>query len=199
MAVCLILPLLAVVLNLWSVRRGGGSADARFFRMGLAALVIWTVLEVVLKGTALWQRTAFTLVEPGLQVLYLQGFSMTVSLGAAYLILPQISGGRLPYPRLARLHFWLVGVGLLFVVIPFVVGGFLQGSKLADPGVSFTQIAEGTLMPIRVASLGQLLLILGHLSLAANVGMTLFRFALAWLRGFNNAPVLLKGVTEGRA
>jgi cytochrome c oxidase cbb3-type subunit 1 len=75
------------------------------------------------------------------------------SLGAAYYILPRIAGKELPFPRLARAHFWLMSAGVLLVVVPFLVGGMRQASALADANIPFMEVADGTLMPIRVASM----------------------------------------------
>ena len=189
MCVSLAMPVLAVILSLWPLRSGKTAAEGRFFRFGIRSFILWTLVVVLMNGTGLWERAAFTLVQPALSQLFLQGFSVMVSLGVAYYILPRIAAAALPFPRLARAHFWLASVGILLVVLPFLVGGFKQGGGLADPAVPFMDVATGTLMPIRVASLGQLLLILGHGLLLLNVVAIMVRILWAQLKSFNNAPV----------
>ena len=199
MCVCLAMPVLAVILNLWQLRSGPIAPEGRFFRFGLRSLVLWTFLLVVLNGTGLWGRTAFTLVDPALNQLFLQGFSVMLSLGAAYIILPRVAGRTLPFPVLARTHFWLAAVGLLLVVLPFFVGGVKQGGGLVNAAVPFNDVAHGILMPIRMASMGQLLLILGHGLLVVNVVALMLRLLMAHVRSFDNAPVVLVKAVEGRA
>lgn len=199
MSVCLIMPVVAIVLNVWHLRSGSTTSEGRYLRFGLLSLILWTALIIVTNGTPLWKTIAFTLAQPALSQLFLQGFSVMIALGAAYHILPRIVGGPLPFPRFARAHFWLASIGIILVVLPFFVGGIKQGVDLANAEIAFTKVAGGTLMPIRVASMGQLLLILGHLLLVVNLVGLMVRLVFGQLKKFDNAPVGLTCTTEGRA
>jgi cytochrome c oxidase cbb3-type subunit 1 len=199
MCISLAVPVLAIILNLWHLRSADTPPEGRFFRFGIRSFILWTGGVVLLSGTGLWGTASFTLVDPALTQLLLQGFSVMVSLGVAYSVLPRIAGGALPFPRAARLHFWMAAVGILLVVVPFLAGGFRQGGSLAEVDIPFMEIASATLMPIRVGSMGQLLLIVGHGFLLLNVVALMIRFLRAQLKRFDNAPVTLAGTTEGRA
>ncbi len=202
LSVCLLLPILAVLLNLWSLRAAGASegvAASRYLRFGLRAWLAWTLLVIVLNSTTLWKNAAFTLVQPALFQLLVQGFATMTLLGAAYLILPRIAGASLPFPALGRIHFWLAALGLLLVVVPLLVGGFQQGTRLADARLPFVEVAAGTLMPIRVASLGQVLLILGHLLLPMNVIGLVVGSVRARIQQVVHEPGGLSAASEGRA
>lgn len=194
----LVLPVLAAILNVWPLQSAKGVVELRYFRFGFRAVLVWTALVVVTHATGLWRTTAFTLFQPGMFQLYVQGFSVMISLGAAYWILPRIAGISFRFPSLVKVHFALAVTGLLLVVIPLLVGGLLQGAALTDARVAFTDVALGSLMPIRVASMGQLLLILGHLLLGVNVVSMMMRLARAQLTQFNNEPIRLAGAMEGR-
>jgi cytochrome c oxidase cbb3-type subunit 1 len=99
-----------------------------------------------------------------------------VLFGSVYYILPQLTGRDFPFVKLVRLHFWTAALGVLFFVVPLAVGGILQGLKLQQAQIGFTDIARGTLPFLRVSTLGDLLLALGHLMFLANLGGLLFRF-----------------------
>ncbi|MCU0770244.1 MAG: cbb3-type cytochrome c oxidase subunit I [Verrucomicrobia bacterium] len=202
MSVCLLMPMLAVLLNLRSLCPVGsapGMEPSRCLRFGIRAWVLWTVLVVVLNSTALWKTAALTLVQPALFQWLVQGFGTMVLLGAIYLILPRIAGASLPFPALARIHFWLASIGLVLVVVPLLVGGFQQGTRLADARIPFVDVAAGTLMPIRVASMGQLLLILGHLLLPVNVLVLVLRLVRAQIRQVIDEPGGVPAASEGPA
>jgi len=199
MSVCLVVPLLALALNVWPLHLNIKGGEARYFRFGFRALLCWMAIILIINGTGLWRMTAFTLVQPGLFQLWMQGFSVMISLGAAYYILPRVAGSPLPFPILAKAHFAIVAAGIFLVVIPFVVGGFLQGGKLANANLAFADMAAAVLMPIRVASMGQLLLILGHLLLGVNVVGLILHQVRKQVKAFNNEPVDLPGAAEGRA
>jgi cbb3-type cytochrome oxidase subunit 1 len=199
LGVCLVVPVLAIILNLWPLKIQGSVVEARYFRFGFRALLCWMALLLVINGTDLWRTVEFTLVQPALFQLMMQGFSVMIALGAAYYILPRIAGVPLAFPGFVKAHFALTAAGVLLVVLPFLVGGFLQGGKLVDPNVSFVDVAAGTLMPIRVASMGQLLLIGGHLLLGVNVIALMLRLARKQVKAFSNAPVQLADVVEGGA
>jgi cytochrome c oxidase cbb3-type subunit 1 len=198
----LVLPLLAVLLNLRSQRSSGGAVRevaSGFLRLGLVAWGLWTVLVVLAHGTAMGERLAFTLAQLALFQLLVQGVAAMTLLGAAYYILPRITGAPLPFPVLARIQFWLVAAGVLLVVVPLLVGGFQQGARLADAKLPFVEVAAGTLMPIRMASLGQLLLVGGHLALGVNLLALVLGLMRAQLKAIVDQPGSLSSPAEGRA
>ena len=74
-----------------------------------------------------------------------------------------------------------------------------QGGKLADANIAFTEVARGTLMPIRVASMGELLLILGSLLLFVNVAGLMIRLAWVRVKAFRNETAVLAQPAEVKA
>jgi cbb3-type cytochrome oxidase subunit 1 len=72
-----------------------------------------------------------------------------------------------------RAHFWLAAIGVALCVLPLAIGGIVQANQLADPKIPFDQITKSSLMFLRVSTLGEVLLFLGHLFLLRNlVGLT---------------------------
>ena len=114
--------------------------------------------------------------------LQLLGFFAMVMFGAAYEILPRAVGRPLPFPRLAKLHFWLAILGVLLFIVPLVLAGKAQGTKLLDPQITFAQANLAALKYLRVSTTGQLLILLGALLFALNVFVMTIKWKLALVK-----------------
>lgn len=172
-----LIPALSVVENLRRTCCFKASApEAKFFSFAVMFFVLAGVLNAVAALPGPGRTLDFTLFRAAQTQVLLLGFFSLLALGGIYHILPRIAD--LPWKRtgLIRLNFWLALAGVVFIAVPFLVGGWKQGVKLADPSVAFLDIAKGTLMPIRLASLGETLWALGALLFAGNVfGLVLAR------------------------
>ncbi len=124
----------------------------------------------VLPGTS--DLTNFTWFVVARAQLYSYGFFVMVLFGAIYAILPQLAGIAFPSARLVGAHFWLAAAGILFYTVPLAIGGVVEGFKLQDATVPFNQITKSTLPFLRVSTMGDAFLALGH---------ALFLVNLAWL------------------
>jgi cytochrome c oxidase cbb3-type subunit 1 len=191
-AVFTIIPALAYIDN---TRRLGcvksPAAESRFFAFSVPMFVLAIVLAAV--GTFV-SRTHFTLFVTGQNVLLLQGFLGLVAIGGIYHILPKVTDIKLPAAGLVKVNFFCAMLGVLFLALPFLFGGWKQGGQLLHPSGSFAEVAKSTLMPIRMAGLGELLWLLGSFCLALNV----FGIAFQWLRGVIR-PVMIEGSAKSTA
>jgi len=160
-------------------------AEAKFFSLAIPMLVLAVLLAAL---GAFVTRTHFTLFRTAQSVLLLQGFMGLVALGGIYHILPKVTDIKLPSTKLVHLNFWCALLGVLLIAFPFAFGGWKQGGQLAQPAGSFAEVAKTTLMPIRMASMGELLWVLGSLLLALNV----FGVAYQWMRNIIR-PVVVQG------
>jgi cbb3-type cytochrome oxidase subunit 1 len=61
-------------------------------------------------------------------------------------------------------------------VVPLAVGGILQGLRLQHADIAFADIAKGTLPFLRVSTMGDLLLALGHILFLANLAGLVLQF-----------------------
>jgi cytochrome c oxidase cbb3-type subunit 1 len=120
--------------------------------------------------------TEFTWLGPAQTQLQLYGFFAMTTFGAIYYLLPRVVGFEWPFPKLARLQFWLSMFGVLMFAVPLATGGVVQGIKLNDPNVAFLDVTEATLFFFRSSTIGLLLLLLGNLLFALN----LFGLTLVW-------------------
>jgi len=187
-AVFVIIPVLAHIDN---TRRSccikSSDAEAKFFSLSIPMLVLSVLLAAV---GAFVAQTHFTLMRTAQSVLLLQGFMGLIAMGGIYHILPKVADIKLPSTKLVRLHFWCAVLGVLFIALPFIFGGWKQGGQLLHPSGSFAEVSKVVLMHIRMASLGELLWVLGSLLLALNV----FGTAYQWVRGIIR-PVVVEGTS----
>jgi cytochrome c oxidase cbb3-type subunit 1 len=123
--------------------------------------------------------TWFGVAQTQLQLL---GFFAMVMFGAIYYVLPRVMDFELPFPKLARAHFWISFLGVLLFVIPLAVGGVEQGMKLRDANVPFAAASAVALKFLRVSTTGQLLILLGALLFAVNIFAMTTKWKLALLK-----------------
>ena len=111
----------------------------------------------------------FTWLAPALTALTFYGFFGMVLFGAVYLIVPRLLGVGLPSPKLMRAQLWLSIFGVLLVFVPLAIGGIVQDAKLNDSHVPFTEVTRSSLMFLRASTMGDLLLLVAHVLLLANL------------------------------
>lgn len=188
-AVFVIIPVVAHIDN---TRRSccikSDAAEAKFFSLSIPMLLLAVLLAAI---SAFVTRTHFTLIRSAQNVLLLQGFMGLIAIGGIYHILPKVADIKLPSSKLVRLHFWCALLGVLLIAVPFIIGGWKQGGQLMHPAGSFAEVGKSTLMPIRAASMGELLWILGSLIMALNV----FGVAYLWVRSLLR-PVVVDGTAK---
>jgi cytochrome c oxidase cbb3-type subunit I len=167
-----LLTLLAVGLN---VHYTGGlfgpyaNPSLSFVRFGLVAFVVAGLMRIVGAVFDLPQTLQLTWFTAAASQLHWYGFFALIIFGAAYALLPQVMGVGFRYPKLIRVHFWLAAAGILLLVIPLAVGGISESIKLQNPEVAFIDIVKSSLMPLRLSTVGDLLIAGGHVLFLVNV------------------------------
>lgn len=176
-----LIPILAVALNVHRTLAGNYStlrADSSlmFIIFGTAAFILAGLMNIfglVLDGQ---QELRFTWFTPAKDLLNYYGFFAMVLFGAIYRILPQLTGAQFPFARLVRAHFWVAAGGIVLSVFPLAVGGVIQCLELENANVPFMDIVKTTLPVLRVSTVGDLLLLVGHLFFLVNSAGLLVRF-----------------------
>jgi cbb3-type cytochrome oxidase subunit 1 len=113
--------------------------------------------------------TDFTWFGQGQNLLRIYGFFAMTMFAAIYYILPRVVGLESLSPGRVRLHFWLGVAGTMLFALPLLAGGVLQGLKLVNPAILFVDVAKSTLMPFRMSTLGEALLLVGNFLFLFNV------------------------------
>ena len=170
--------------------------EARFFSFSVPLLVLGVVLAAI--GTFA-QQTHFTLFRTGHTALLIQGFFAFVALGGIYHVFPKVAGLKWPCPSFVRVHLWLAVGGVLLIALPYVIGGWQQGAKLNQASLPFVDVAKSSLMPIRVATMGELFWAIGSLLFAGNVFLLAIRCARACWRPFVSEVTSILPASEVKA
>lgn len=168
-----LVPALALVTMVLLTVRGSkapcGGGPLCFTKFGAWCWLLASVLLALTACPAISRVTDYTWFGQGQTVLRVYGFFVMTMLGAIYQILPQVLGAERVCPRLMRANFWLLMPGVLLFSLPLVAGGILQGFKLVNPDVPFLTAARAALMPFRLSTLGETLILVGNLLFCFNV------------------------------
>jgi cytochrome c oxidase cbb3-type subunit 1 len=98
--------------------------------------------------------------------------------GAIYYIVPRVTGVEWPCAKSVRAHFWLAAIGIVLLALPLALGGVREGMHWNDPTISSVYVAKAMLPFLRASTLGELLILAGHLLLLLN----LFRLSACYAR-----------------
>jgi cytochrome c oxidase cbb3-type subunit 1 len=176
-----VIPVVAVALNVRGTLGGKCSRlmthpSLRFVGFGVVAFIVAGLLSAAGALSEVSHITQFTWFTPAKGVLNYYGFFAMVMFGAVYYIMPQLLGLEFSSAKLVRAHFRAAAVGVLLFVVPLAAGGIVQGLKLRQVNIPFTDIARGTLPFLRASTMGDLLLALGHLMFLGNLAGLVIRF-----------------------
>jgi cytochrome c oxidase cbb3-type subunit 1 len=179
-AAWLLVPLLVVFLVVWRTLRGAiksswNNTTFCFIGSGIGAFLLSGLMLMAMACPQISRFTNFTWVGPAETQLRLYGFFAMTMFGAVYYLLPRVVGLEFPFPKFARVHFWLSLAGIALLVVPLAIGGVVQGWKLQQPDtIAFADTTKAMLPFLRASTTGLLLMLLGNLLFFANVmGLTL--------------------------
>ena len=153
------------------------AAEAKFFPFSMMFFFIASVLAAIAVLPVIGPKLSLTLFQAGQTHLLVAGFFGLFALGGIYHVLPKVTDIEWPKAGFIRAHLGLATLGVVLIGGAYVFGGWQQGAKLATDGVKFVDVARSTLMPIRMATMGELLAALGSLLFVVNVMMLVYRRA----------------------
>jgi cytochrome c oxidase cbb3-type subunit 1 len=146
--------------------KGGPYCYAKFATMAfILSSLMWLCCNCPHFGRIL-DQTWFVPAQTQFQI---WGFFAIAVCGAIYELLPGVMEFELPLPKFVRFQHWAFMAGVALLVVPLAWGGIVQGLNLHNPNVPFTNILQGTLLYLRISTMGLLLLLLGSLMFAANI------------------------------
>ena len=100
-------------------------------------------------------------------------FFTMVMFGAVYYILPRILLKEWPSAALIRTHFWAVAIGIMIYWVDLSIGGWIQGMEMNDANIAFLDVVQHTIPWLFVRSVSGIIITIGHLAFAVNVGWML--------------------------
>ena len=166
-----LIPALAIVTIMLSTVRGAKATCAGgplcFTKFGVWCFVLSGVLLALTACPQIHHVTDFTWYGRGENVLRIYGFFAMTMFAAVYHILPHI-GLQVPEGRV-RTHFRLSIAGVALFALPLIAAGVLQGMKMANASVPFADVVKASLMPFRLSTVGELLLLIGSFLFLFNI------------------------------
>ena len=177
-----IIPIAAVAMNLYLTVRGALPAPQagpglRFTGAGLICWLIAGAQQVAGALPPVGKLTDYTWFTAVQRDLFRYGFVAMTMFGAIYYIVPRLADAKCRAPdalwkgSLAKLHFWLMLSGVAIGYVALLAAGVWQGVELNDPANSFAAVMKGTMMALRMSTLGPLLLTLGVIAFLLNFAL----------------------------
>ena len=171
-AIVTLTAVVAVVVNLKHTMAGCRKQDCdaagNFFCKSVPGFIVYGVGSAVASISGFAHVLDFTWFSAALNYFLLYGFVAMVLLGAIYRLSPQLIGVDYCCVKPVKIHFWFALLGTLFLAGSLALAGIRQGRLLNDTAVDFNAVSKGTQMFFRMSTVGDLLILLGALTLAFN-------------------------------
>jgi cytochrome c oxidase cbb3-type subunit 1 len=177
----MVIPLLSLALNVQATLKGQSakvktSFPLQFIWFGAAGFILAVLMNIFAALPPFSSLAAFTWFNTARAHAMFYGFFSLTMFGAIYYILPRVAETEFAFPGLVRVHLRFAIIGILLVILPLAAGGLLEGMKLINPNAAFTDVSKASLNFLRVSTLGDLLVGVGHLIFLINVAGLLNRF-----------------------
>ncbi|MBI3884813.1 MAG: cbb3-type cytochrome c oxidase subunit I [Opitutae bacterium] len=144
------------------------SITLRFVFLGLLGFVAASLLNFALSLRSVAVLLQFTLVGELRDWLLFYGCFSTMMFGAAYFIVPRLTGRAWRSGALVRAHCGATALGLVVLTVTLLAAGWQQGKLLNDPAVPFADLTKAMLPWFTARSVALMLLAVGHLAFFVN-------------------------------
>lgn len=180
----LLIPAVVIIFtNFFRTLAGGfgnakGSATFKFIFLSIVAFFFAALLNLVLSNRSFAMDTQFTLIPELRDWVIAYACFSTAMFGAAYFIVPRLSGRPWHSSALVGIHFWLTLVGILCLVVGVGYAGSEQG-RMLNSNVPFADITAALKPWLMFRSVSLMVLLAGHVAFAINFFWTAFNSVLA--------------------
>jgi cytochrome c oxidase cbb3-type subunit 1 len=146
----------------------GSDVTLKWLRIAIGAIAFASTARIVVTLIPTTRPLELTWFEYGRLQLNNYGFYFLTLFAAMYFIVPRLLGKHVS-PGLVRAHWWLTVWGVALAFLPLMAGGMAQGMRLQNSDLAFLEISRGTLHYLRLSTVGDTLLMAGHLILLLNL------------------------------
>ena len=169
----LVVPVVVIALNLFGTLAGnsaaiGSSITIRFTLISMIGFVLASVLNFALSIRGFAQIVQFTLLTDLRDWLIFYGCFSTAMFGAAYFILPRLTGLQWRSSALVTAHVGTAVLGVLLLTVGLAYAGWTQGKMLNDAAIPFGDITKAMTFWFTFRSVGLGLLLIGHVAFLIN-------------------------------
>ena len=169
----MVVPVVIISLNLFGTLSGrysalGNSMTLRFTLISMVGFVLASLLNFALSIRGFAEVAQFTLITELRDWLILYACFSTAMFGAAYFILPRLTGREWRSSALVKAHFGSAALGVLLLTVGLAYAGWTQGQMLNDAKVPFGEITQALTFWFTFRSVGLVLLLIGHIAFFIN-------------------------------
>jgi len=173
MSIAMILPILAVVLNLRGTLAGyRGTTPNPILSLivfGALSFVLAQSMNVLSAIRPVNLLLAFTYFNAAQTHWMLVGFFGSAIFGAIYYVVPLVLDAEPFAAKKIRLNALALFGGVILYGGALALGGIFQGLNLNNPDVAFPDVVKGTLPFLHISTLGSLLIVVAGLLLSFNL------------------------------
>ena len=156
------------------------SISLRFILLSVGSFAAWSALNLLLSSRDFAATAQFTLVPELRDTLAFTGCFSTAVFGAAYFLLPRLTGQAWRSNLLAGIHWYCALGGLTLLVAGLGYGGWQQGHLLNQAALPFGEVVRQMTPWFVTRSLGLMLLFAGHVAFVVNFGWMCLATALGY-------------------
>lgn len=156
--------------------------EGKFLAFGSMAFAVAWLMSIVGALRELNPLLNFTWYTVAQADLNLFGFFSMTMIGAILYVAPRIAGFDWGCSNKVKATFWLAAIGIVLYAASLTAGGVIQGIRLNNPQIAFADVSKASLMPLRMSSLGQLLILTASVLLLWNLTGLVLRIAKAQLK-----------------
>ncbi len=169
----LVVPVVVIALNLFGTLSGrygalGNSVTLRFILISMVGFVLASAMNFALSIRGFAQVVQFTLLTDLRDWLIFYACFSTAMFGAAYFILPRLTGKEWRSSALVKAHIGTAALGVLLLTVGLAYAGWQQGHLLNDAAVKFGDITQALTFWFTFRSVGLGLLLVGHIAFLIN-------------------------------
>lgn len=148
------------------------SLTLRFILLSVAGFLLAAVMNLALSMRGFAAIVQFTLLDGLRDWLTFYVCFSTAMFGAAYFMLPRLTGREWRFAGLIKLHFGATALGVVLMIVGLAAAGWTQGRLLNDAAVPFADITKALSFWFAYRTVALAVLLLGHLAFLINfVGM----------------------------
>jgi cytochrome c oxidase cbb3-type subunit 1 len=173
--VLVLLPAAAIAVNWYRTWAGHNRAKkekepaAKYASFAAFAFFVAILLRTLLSCPSVDEAVGLTIFKTGVSNWTIYGFIGMALFAAIVHILPRLVEVDWPSMGMVKLHYGLTVLGIVLVTAAMMLGGYVEGNGMNNPGVAFNTVVKQMTPYIGINSLGILVLLAAQLVLLWNM------------------------------
>jgi cytochrome c oxidase cbb3-type subunit 1 len=174
----LLLPVAIIALNWYKTWAGHGKAHkakdrtSKYVAFAGFGFLVFILLNLLLSCPQIDEVVGLTVFKTGVATWFLYAFVGMALFAAMHHIMPRLSEVDWPMPGLVSAHYGLTVAGIIITVGGLLLGGYVQGNAINNPGVPFSGsggVVRQVVPYVGIGTIGFLVLLAGQLAFLANI------------------------------